>query len=301
MPHKIDTITQLKTDRYATKERQEVYVAPDALLTVTQLAITLGRPLLLRGEPGCGKTRFAYAVAEALGTSVAPCIIKSTMKAHDLLYTFDNIRKLYDAQPGGEGLDTTNQRYVKYGPLGDAIRRAAEPDAKKRVVVLLDEVDKADLDFPNDLLHELDRLDFTVTETGETFTVPDDKPHLCPLVVLTHNDEKPLPGPFLRRCISFEIPFPTESELKAILEAHGHSPEAPLGVTARGVLARLRDKRLDLSRLPGLSEFLDWIRYAEYVKASPEELRQLAYGEALVKTAQDRQRAQEALKAEAGA
>lgn len=300
MPNKLDKTTDIKADWIAlesrvTPPRKEVYIASEDLLTATQLAITLGRPLLLRGEPGCGKTRFSHAIAEALGTDIVSCIIKSTTKASDLLYRFDAIRRLYDAQPGGEKLDVSNQRYVELGPLGKAIQQAAQEGATQRVIVLLDEVDKADLDFPNDLLHELDRLEFTVAETNETFMVPKEAPHLRPLVILTHNEEKPLPGPFLRRCVSFEIEFPSDDQLKKILTIHGHSDTSARTVAALEVLARLRDPKLELSRAPGLSEFLDWVSFAEHVVATPDELKSLKYGEALVKTKQDREKAKRAL------
>lgn len=292
MSQVLDTKTDF-LDLWSKRPQREKYIASDDLLTATRLAVALGRPLLLRGEPGCGKTRYAWALADAFGQpEPITCTIKSTTRARDLLYTFDAVKRLYGAQM--KDLKEPAE-YVTLGPLGKAIEEAGKPETATRSVVLLDEVDKADLDFPNDLLHELDRLSFTVAETGQPFAVPPSSPHLRPLVVLTHNDEKPLPAPFLRRCISFEITFPSEAQLQEILTTWGHAPEAPLTRAALEVLARLRQPGLDLSRAPGLSEFLDWLQFAKYVKAKPEELHILAYGEALLKTAQDRQKARQAL------
>lgn len=275
----------------------EPYVPTAALLEAVNLAIALGRPLLLQGEPGCGKTRLAYAVASALGLPLEVSPIKSTNRAQDLLYTYDAVRRLYDAQlppeskqehtSGTNSLPTKN--YIHLGPLGRAIARAQEG---QRSVVLIDEIDKADLDFPNDLLWELDRLEFQVAEVPEMrYAVPKDQPALRPIVFVTHNEEKALPSAFLRRCIYHYLTFPTEAELMDILKIHQIGDEL-LGERAIAVLLDLR--KLDLSKKPGLSELLDWVGYLEAVQTPAEELYRLPSIGALLKEQSDQQRARKA-------
>ncbi|HAW52456.1 MAG TPA: MoxR family ATPase, partial [Flavobacteriales bacterium] len=189
------------------------YIPSDELKNAVDLAIRLGRPLLLQGDPGCGKTALAYSVAAALNLPLEESYIKSTSRAQDLLYTYDAIKRLYDSQMGDKGpkdvqgvlLSQNVRNYIHYGPLGRAIMNSQKRDAKKSVV-LIDEIDKADLDFPNDLLFELDRLAFQVTEVEELrYAVPNDRPDLRPIVIITHNEEKALPPAFLRRCIYFYV------------------------------------------------------------------------------------------------
>ncbi|APR86274.1 MoxR-like ATPase [Minicystis rosea] len=258
---------------------REPYVASDALVEALNMAAALGRPLLLQGEPGCGKTQLAHAVAFILGLPLEEAYIKSTSRAHDLLYTFDAVRQLYDVQRSELHAPGT---YVRYGPLGRAIARAAHG---RRSVVLLDEIDKADLDFPNDLLWELDRLEFRVAETpGRRFAVP--RPELRPLVMVTHNEEKPLPTAFLRRCVFFHIEFPSDPAfLRTLLKEHGR--DATLGARAIEVLLQVR--KLDLTKRPGLSELLDWVGYLDAVKTPVDKLGELPHLGLLLKQQVDQQ------------
>ncbi|OKH47367.1 AAA family ATPase [Scytonema sp. HK-05] len=269
---------------------KEPYLPDDKLVEAVNLAIALGRPLLLQGEPGCGKTRLAYAVAYALGLPLEVSYIKSTSRAQDLLYTYDAVNRLYDAQLGAEGQRSRDIRnYIQLGPLGRAIARA---QYGRRSVVLIDEIDKADLDFPNDLLWELDRLEFRVTEAPEIYYAVGKNPALRPIVFVTHNEEKALPTAFLRRCIFHYVEFPeTEEDLQQVLATHEISnPE--LSKKAIEVLLKLRD--INLTKPPGLSELLDWVGYLKAVETPVEELDKLPYLGALLKQEIDRQRAMEA-------
>lgn len=269
---------------------REPYLPDEPLQEVVNLAITLGRPLLLQGDPGCGKTRLAYSVAYALGEGLPleECYIKSTSRAQDLLYTYDAVNRLYDSQLK----DPTSQEisnYIHFGPLGRAIIRA---QYGRRSVVLIDEIDKADLDFPNDLLLELDRLEFRVAEAPTMhYAVPADKPELRPIVFVTHNEEKALPTAFLRRCIFHYVKFPEdETHLRRILSLHEIKNE-PLSRKAIDALLRLR--KMDLSKNPGLSELIDWVSYMQAVKTPVKELEKLPlpYIGVLLKQQIDQQRA----------
>jgi MoxR-like ATPase len=265
---------------------REPYVADPSLVEAVNVAIALGRPLLLQGDPGCGKTRLANAVAFVLGLPLEEAYIKSTSRAQDLLYTFEAVRQLYDAQTGKLAVDPA--RYLRLGPLGRAIARAG---LGRRSVVLLDEIDKADIDFPNDLLWELDRLEFRVPEVeNRRYHVPPDQAALRPIVIVTHNEEKPLPNAFLRRCVFHHIEFPVErSFLRRLLEAHGHTARTMLTEHAIDILLQLR--KLELAKRPGLSELLDWVGYLEAVEAPLEELDRLPYLGILLKQRADQQRA----------
>jgi MoxR-like ATPase len=280
---------------------REPYLHGPALVEAVDLAIALGRPLLLQGDPGCGKTRLAHAVAFALGLPLEECYIKSTTRAQDLLYSYDAVNRLYDAQLGADGprgpdgapLCRDPAHYVRLGPLGRAIARAA---FGRRSVVLLDEIDKADLDFPNDLLFELDRLQFSVPEAPRiAHAVPED-PRLRPIVIVTHNEEKALPTAFLRRCVFHYVEFPgDERALWDILAMHLEVDE-PLGRRAIAVLKRLRDPGLDLAKKPGLSELIDWVAYLAAVQAPPEELEPPPFLGALLKLEGDQKRVREAFR-----
>lgn len=271
---------------------REPYHPDPKLVEDVNLAIALGRPLLLQGDPGCGKTRLAHAVAYALELPLEECYIKSTSRAQDLLYSYDAVNRLYDAQLGadsqGNPLSRDIRNYIKIGPLGRAIIRAKHG---RRSVVLIDEIDKADIDFPNDLLLELDRMEFQVTEaTDMHYIVPPDKPALRPVIFVTHNEEKALPTAFLRRCVFHYIELPEdEAYYQRILKIHGNNNES-LNHKAIEVLLRLRG--IDLSKKPGLSELLDWVGYLDAVKAPEDELDKLPYIGVLLKQQMDRQRAQ---------
>lgn len=314
--HRIDTSTVYSSDAYETlpesreiedpeaepiseqdppmkRVPREPYLPDRPLVEAVNLAIALGRPLLLQGEPGCGKTRLAYAVAYALGLPVEECYIKSTSRAQDLLYTYDAVNRLYDAQLGVNGplaagqipLSRQARNYIHFGPLGRAIARA---QYGRRSVVLIDEIDKADLDFPNDLLLELDRLEFRVAEAPEMHYAVGDHPELRPITFVTHNEEKALPIAFLRRCVFHSLEFPQdEAQLQQILVMHQGTNE-PIGQKAIEILLRLRE--LDLSKKPGLSELLDWVGYLEAVQTSLEELDKLPYLGILLKQKHDLQR-----------
>ena len=273
----------------------EPYVPSEDLKEAVNLAMRLGRPLLLQGDPGCGKTRLAYSVAFEMALPLEECYIKSTSRAQDFLYTYDAIKRLYDSQMGERGardqkrqlLSPEIRNYIHYGPLGRAIIRARYG---RRSAVLIDEIDKADIDFPNDLLFELDRLAFQVAEVEDLrFAVPQDRPELRPLVFVTHNEEKALPPAFLRRCIYFYVEMPEEEkELLRILKVHGLGDDA-LTRKACQVLNRLR--KMDLSKKPGLSELIDWVGYARYKNLPPDELDKLCYPGVLLKQHRDQLRA----------
>ena len=277
------------TDPPAESVSKELYLPDDKLKEAVDLAIALGRPLLLQGEPGCGKTRLAYAVAYALGLPLEASYIKSTSRAQDLLYTYDAVNRLYDAQIGKD-LSQDVRQYIRLGPLGRAIARA---QYGRRSVVLIDEIDKADLDFPNDLLWELDRLEFRVTEAPEMHYAVGDDPALRPIVFVTHNEEKALPTAFLRRCIFHYVEFPdTEERLQQVLATQQMNDDK-LSQKAIEVILELR--QLDLSKKPGLSELLDWVGYLEAVQKPIKELDTLPNIGALLKQESDRKRAMEFL------
>jgi MoxR-like ATPase len=286
--------------------RPEPYVAPDALRRAVNMALFLRRPLLLEGEPGAGKTRLAYAVACELGYPLKEITVRSTSQARDLLYTFDAVRRLYDIQERAAGggaapgsLPPDLRKYIRLGELGEAIE-LAERDTPS--VVLIDEIDKADIDFPNDLLLELDRLQFRIEELGEPHdalfgqTRAARRPFL-PLVIITSNREKELPPAFLRRCLYYFIPFPqTADDLAPILDAH--FPAESRALCAAAVAQFLNLRRKPWRKPPGASELIDWIAVLERdVAEDPRALDALATGdpsrlpylEALLKTQSDRE------------
>ncbi|MFG1606904.1 AAA family ATPase [Actinoplanes sp. NPDC049265] len=264
---------------------REPYRASERLQAAVNLAVGLGRPLLLQGDPGVGKTRLAHAVAYALNLPLEIAPIKSTSRGRDLLYTYDAVRRLHDVQLRGRVGDARD--YIRLGPLGRVIARAQHG---RRSVLLIDEVDKADLDFPNDLLHELDALAFAFDEVpGAGHAVPADRPDLRPIIVVTNNEEKALPGAFLRRCIFHYVEFPAaHADLDDILTMHGvDRPELRTAVIE--MIDRLR--ALDLAKKPGLSELLDWAGFLQAVGTPPDEVAALPYPEALLKQRGDQQRA----------
>ncbi|MEY9419448.1 MoxR-like ATPase [Bradyrhizobium japonicum] len=268
----------------------EPYLPAAELERVVDLAVALGRPLLVQGEPGCGKTQLAAAVAYALALPLEVAYVKSTSRAQDLLYVYDAVRRLYDSQLGaggpkdasGKPLARAPENYITLTALGRAITRAAYG---RRSVVLIDEIDKADLDFPNDLLWELDRMEFAVPEAP----VLGAKADVRPIVIITHNEEKPLPPAFLRRCVYCWVEFPsTKEKLEEILAAHGVAPSA-LSSSAIATVERLR--QLDLSKKPGLTELIDWVRHAQAIEAEPDDLARLRNSEVLLKDRGDQERA----------
>src|SRR5580698_6039904 len=184
------------------------YLTHESLEAAVDCALALERPLLVKGEPGTGKTLLAQAIAEALGLEIIHWPVKSTTRAQDGLYLYDTVQRLYDAR-FGDGDVKDIRHYIKHGPLGRAFA------SDKRVVLLIDEVDKADLEFPNDLLHELDRMRFVIPETGDEVIATH-----RPVVVITSNNEKELPDAFLRRTVFHFIDFPEPSFMRRIVEVH---------------------------------------------------------------------------------
>jgi len=240
----------------------EPYIASPELIRAVNLAIYLRRPLLLEGEAGCGKTRLARAVAYELRLPFYRWDVRSTSKAHEGLYTYDAILRLHDVQVKQQGGETGTKRdpanpkdYRRFGPLGKAFRVEDRP-----AVVLIDEIDKADLDFPNDLLAVLDDpWKFEIPETDEPISISNQ--NLRPIVFITSNKEKGnLPAPFLRRCIYFFLKFPDE-QLEAIVDAHYWGKKGPDAGLIKAAAARFLDVRQDaaLFKKPGTSEFLDWV------------------------------------------
>ena len=222
------------------------YVASEELMASVNVAIALKKPLLIKGEPGTGKTMLAEAVAKALGKKLLIWNIKSTTKAQEGLYVYDTIQRLYDGQFGEEGVDDV-ARYIKLGKLGEAF------DSEEQVVLLIDEIDKADLEFPNDLLWELDQMEFYINETKRTV-----KAKHRPIVIITSNAEKELPDAFLRRWIFHYIDFPDEKLMEEIVRVHYPDVEEHLLASAMEVFYRIRDLR-DIRKKPSTSELIDWI------------------------------------------
>jgi MoxR-like ATPase len=273
------------------KIRREPYLPGAELARVVNLAVALGRPLLLQGEPGCGKTQLAHSVAYAFGFPLEVAYVKSTSRAQDLLYTYDAVARLYDSQLGvkeaagnkGKARARSAANYVVLAPLGRAIARASH---SRRSVVLIDEIDKADLDFPNDLLWELDRMEFAVPEAPK---LGQNAGGLRPIVIITHNEEKPLPPAFLRRCVYHYVEFPeTREQLERILKAHQIKDDALMKKSIE-VIGRLR--AMDLSKKPGLTELIDWVSYEQARNATPEQMEKLSNMEALLKDRGDQERA----------
>lgn len=223
------------------------YIADPDLIASVNVAIALERPLLIRGEPGTGKTLLAESVAHSLAMDLLVWPVKSTTKAQDGLYVYDTVQRLYDSQ-FGEGDPADVARYIRLGPLGEAFSRP------ERTVVVIDEVDKADLEFPNDLLWELDRMSFPIPETGATVTAA-----LRPVVIITSNAEKELPDAFLRRCVFHYIAFPEPEQMAAIVAVHHPDVEGRLVSAALEAFYLLRG--LDgLRKRPSTSELVDWVQ-----------------------------------------
>ncbi len=222
------------------------YIVSDALRDAVNVSVALGRPLLVRGEPGTGKTVLAENVAEALSMPLVRWFVKSTTKAADGLYVYDTVQRLHDSRFGDKDVGDIRQ-YIRFGPLGEAFRSG------ERVVLLIDEVDKADLEFPNDLLNELDEMRFVVTETGDEVVAGH-----RPIVIVTSNNEKELPDAFLRRCVFHFIEFPAPELMVRIVEVH--HPGLPRKLMERALerFYWLREN-CDLRKPPSTSELIDWI------------------------------------------
>jgi MoxR-like ATPase len=242
-------------------EGTETYVATQDLQVAVNAAVALERPLLVKGEPGTGKTILAHEVAKALGKELITWHIKSTTKAMQGLYEYDAVSRLRDGQLGDERVhDIAN--YIKPGKLWDAFEADTAP------VLLIDEIDKADIEFPNDLLLELDRMEFYVYETGETV-----KARRRPIVVITSNNEKELPDAFLRRCFFHYIRFPDADTMRAIIEVHFPGIKQRLVAEALKLFYEIRDVP-GMKKKPSTSELLDWLKLLMVEDLGPDTLRE---------------------------
>lgn len=244
-----------------TFEGSTKYVASSDLMSAVNIAMTLEKPLLIKGEPGTGKTMLAEAIKESLGKKLIIWNIKSTTKAQDGLYLYDTIQRLYDSQFGEDGVEDI-AKYIKLGKLGEAFKE------EEQVILLIDEIDKADLEFPNDLLWELDKMEFYINETKEII-----KAKTRPIVIITSNAEKELPDAFLRRCIFHYITFPDKEEMQEIVNVHFKSIEDNLLKFAMDTFYWLREIR-DIRKKPSTSEFLDWLQALVIGGIDPEKIKQ---------------------------
>jgi len=228
-------------------EGTERYVATDDLRMAVNASVALQRPLLIKGEPGTGKTMLAEEVAAGLGKTLIQWHIKSTTKAQQGLYEYDAVSRLRDSQLGDGKVEDVSQ-YIKKGKLWESFT------AEEQVVLLIDEVDKADIEFPNDLLVELDRMEFFVYETGETV-----KAKHRPIIIITSNNEKELPDAFLRRCFFHFINFPNKETMKDIIDVHYPDIQSSLVQEALEVFFELREIP-GLKKKPSTSELIDWLK-----------------------------------------
>jgi MoxR-like ATPase len=237
------------------------YVATDDLKVAVNAAIVLERPLLVKGEPGTGKTVLAEEVAKALDAPLLTWHIKSTTKAQQGLYEYDAVSRLRDSQLGDPRVSDISN-YIKRGKLWDAFT------SEKRPVLLIDEIDKADIEFPNDLLLELDRMEFHVYETGETIRAKQ-----RPIIMITSNNEKELPDAFLRRCFFHYIKFPDIDTMNAIVEVHFPDIKKRLVQEAMKIFFEVRDVP-GLKKKPSTSELLDWLKLLLNEEMTVEQLRE---------------------------
>lgn len=241
-------------------EGTKQYVSTDDLTVAVNAAIALERPLLVKGEPGTGKTELALQVAKALDLPILEWNIKSTTKAQQGLYEYDAVSRLRDSQLGEEKVhDVAN--YIKKGKLWQAF------EAEERLVLLIDEIDKADIEFPNDLLQELDKMEFHVYETGETI-----KAKMRPIVIITSNNEKELPDAFLRRCFFHYIRFPESDVLKQIVDVHFPGIKPELVAEALTQFYDIRETP-GLKKKPSTSEVLDWLKLLLVEDLDPADMK----------------------------
>ena len=237
------------------------YVATEDLTVAVNAAVLLERPLLIKGEPGTGKTELAKQVASALGLELIEWNIKSTTKAQQGLYEYDAVSRLRDSQLGDERVHDVGN-YIRKGKLWTAF------EADQKVVLLIDEIDKADIEFPNDLLQELDKMAFHVYETGETVAANN-----RPVVIITSNNEKELPDAFLRRCFFHYISFPDQDTMRQIVKVHYPDIKEQLLTTALTQFYEIREQQ-GLKKKPSTSEVLDWLKLLLAEDLSPEDLKQ---------------------------
>lgn len=235
------------------------YVVSPQLMNSVNIAMALEKPLLIKGEPGTGKTMLAEAISKALDKELIIWNIKSTTKAQDGLYVYDVVQRLYDSQFGGDGVDDI-KKYVKLGKVGEAF------NSEKQVILLIDEIDKADLEFPNDLLWELDKMEFHIPETKETV-----KAIKRPIVIITSNAEKELPDAFLRRCIFHYIEFPSQELMEEIVKVHFDNLDKKLLAQVLETFYWIRD--MEIQKKPSTSEVIDWIQALEIGGIDPEIIK----------------------------
>ncbi len=261
-------------------EGTERYVATEDLMMAVNAGITLGRPVLVKGEPGTGKTQLAEEVAKSLGRPLFEWHIKSTTKAQQGLYEYDAVARLRDSQLGDDRVKDIGN-YIRKGRIWEAFISEVQP------VLLIDEIDKADIEFPNDLLRELDQMEFTVYETGETV-----RAHHRPIIIITSNNEKELPDAFLRRCFFHYIRFPDAETMQSIVEVHFPGLKQALLREALNAFYQVREVP-GLKKKPSTSELLDWLKLllaedipAEALRASDKRAIPPLYG-ALLKNEQD--------------
>ena len=240
------------------------YITSPELQDVVNVAVSLQKPLLIRGEPGTGKTLLAHAVSEALELPLITWHVKSTTDAADGLYVYDTVQRLNDSRFGDGDVSDIDQ-YIDLGPLGEAFAKSA--DGGPRPVLLIDEIDKADMEFPNDLLHELDEMTFDIAETGETIEA-----EKRPIVIITSNAEKELPDAFLRRCIFHYIDFPDPSLMEEIVDVHHPDIEDELIDQCLERFYWLRDQP-EVRKKPSTSELIDWIGALSRAGIDPGRLR----------------------------
>lgn len=236
------------------------YIASDELIRSVNIAAALKKPLLIKGEPGTGKTMLAEAIARSLDMELLIWNIKSTTRAQDGLYVYDTVQRLYDSQFGADGVDDI-ARYIRLGKMGEAFEK------EKQTVLLIDEIDKADLEFPNDLLWELDKMEFYIPETGKSV-----KAKHRPIVIITSNAEKELPDAFLRRCIFHYIEFPGMKLMDEIVRVHFDELEENLLKEAMKTFYWIRTIK-DIRKKPSTSELIDWIQALQLGGIEPEKIR----------------------------
>jgi len=258
-------ITQKNTMKF---EGTESYVATEALRVAVEASIALEKPLLIKGEPGTGKTMLAYEVAKALNTQLITWHIKSTTTARQGLYEYDAVSRLRDSQLGTDKVSQIDNYIIK-GKMWEAF------EAEKPVVLLIDEIDKADIEFPNDLLQELDKMEFFCYELNQTISA-----RCRPIVIITSNNEKELPDAFLRRCFFHYISFPDEATMQAIVQVHFPDLEQQLVKEAMTTFYAIRNVK-GLKKKPSTSELIDWLRLIMIGKISSDELAETDINKAL--------------------
>jgi len=251
------------------------YIASESLIDAVNCAIALERPLLLRGEPGTGKTLLARHISEALGLPMESWHVKSTSKAAEGLYVYDTVQRLNDSRFGGGNVSDI-RAYIKLGPLGRTFA------TEQRHVLLIDEIDKADIEFPNDLLHEIDEMRFTVAETGDEVVA-----RQRPIVLITSNNEKELPDAFLRRCIFHYIEFPAVPLMRRIVAVHHPTLDTQLLDQVLIKFYWLREQP-ELRKRPSTSELIDWIAAIRRAGMSAQQIEShIPFLGSLLKTEQD--------------